>query len=499
MNGVKRCFALLVYGTIAVAGIKGPQYYDMRSMGMGNTTVAVTTDRSALFHNPAGLSLIKEKVDISFSPLTFSIDGKFFELIDIMAKEGGKLTNLSNIDSSFINTINAYDGEWVGVEYTPEVTIAAKNIGFGIYSTWPVGVRLESGHLIPKLGIRGQRDLVFCWAVGVPLKVKNTHCGVSIEYVQRTPVSERITKYSETFILFDKFKSHPLTILNDLEEVKHGVSFDVGMMHNFRGFRIAYTVQDILGVIGGEIVVPPQLDIGTAYYFPQFQSVAAIENVIVAIEFSDIFGKESISEKYENFWKKVHAGAEIDLHYAAFRVGLNQGYPTAGIGLKYSLFKLDYVFFTEELGYYPGQLPKRKHAVSLGMNFKAKRLWHEREQKDETAPDQTRIPSSHQAPQKKDTNAKEVNTTGTESTQSQSSQQPEQLPAQQINEQSPHILKPNQASDIPQDNVSIENSADKEIAEIPAMISDTTNTQSDTMIESNELQQESEETEEITW
>ena len=42
----------VVFGSLAAPN--GPQYDDLRSMGMGGTTVAVTTDRTAIFHNPAG-------------------------------------------------------------------------------------------------------------------------------------------------------------------------------------------------------------------------------------------------------------------------------------------------------------------------------------------------------------------------------------------------------------------------------------------------------------
>ena len=364
------CCLVLVSG-FAFAAIKGPNYDDLRSMGMGNTTVAVTTDRTAIFHNPAGLNLLKDRIEISISPLIFSIDGKFGDMVRAMAEHGDKLTDLDLVDDSFIDMINDMDGEWVGLEYLPEITIAAKNIGFGVYSTFPLGMRLESGHLIPKLGLRGQRDLVFTWAVGVPLKTDKIHMGISVEYLQRTPVDEVITTYSETFNYFDEISAggSSLGIIGDFADVQHGVSFDVGFMHDFNGFRIAYDIKDLLGVVGGQIVAPPQLDFGFAYFFPQMEDVKAIDNLILALEFSDIFGIEPVSEKFEHPLKKLHIGGELDLHYAALRAGLNQGYPTAGIGLRFGMFRLDYVYFTKELGYYPGQFAKQKHVLSLGVGF----------------------------------------------------------------------------------------------------------------------------------
>lgn len=377
---IKSFYCLIVVFWLGYAGIKGPNYNSIRSMGMGNTTVAVTTDRTAIFHNPAGLSLLKDKIDVSISPLVVSIDGKLLTLINAMKEQGWKLGDLDNIDSDFIDMLNRLDGEWVGVEYIPEMTVAAKNIGFGMYAVFPVNVRLESGHFIPKLGLRGQRDIVFTLAVGVPLPRKNTHLGISVEYLQRTPLEETITTYSETFLLFDKIAGiKALGIVGDYAEVQHGVSFDVGLMHNFKGFRIAYDVKDLLGVIDGEIVAPPQVDLGCSYFFPQMEKVKFIDNLILALEFSDIFGLEPVSGKYEHPGKKLHAGAELDLHYVALRLGINQGYPTAGLGIRLGFFCLDYVFFMKETGYYPGQLPNKKHVLSLGVGFKVKRQKRENE------------------------------------------------------------------------------------------------------------------------
>ncbi len=364
------CSLLLVVG-IGFTLTRGPNYKDIRTMGMGNTTVSVTTDRTSIFHNPAGLSMIDRELQFSFSPIAVGIDGIFATILKQMSKHGSKLSNLDKVDNAFIDMINEYDGQWVGLEYIPEITVAKENLGFGIYSVFPLGVRIESGHLIPKLGLRGQRDLVFTWGVGVPLRHKENLCGISVEYVQRTPL-QMITTYTETFLLFDNIASNPFGIIGDYSKVQHGVSFDVGFMHNVQGWRFAWGIKDILGVVGGDIVTPPQLDLGVAYYFPQLEDVPAIKNLIIAAEITDLFGFEPVTKKFIHFPKKLHFGAEIDMHYAAFRIGLSQGYPSAGVGLKFGMFKADYAYFTEEVGYYAGQLDKNKHVISLGIDFTIK-------------------------------------------------------------------------------------------------------------------------------
>ncbi|MBD3391462.1 MAG: hypothetical protein GF418_05385 [Chitinivibrionales bacterium] len=362
--------ALLAANAVGRTYPRGPNYDGVRSMGMGNTTVAVTTDRTAVFHNPAGLGLLKDKVDISVSPLVASADGEFVRLIKALTEQGHKLSDIALIDSTLIDTINALDGYWMGVQYIPEFTVAKKNLGFGMYTVWPVGLRVESGHFIPKLAVRGERDLVFTWAVGVPLRHDNHHFGISLEYVQRTPVEETVATYSETFILTDDIKKRPLGVLGDFANTQRGASFDIGFMHDWSGFRLAWDIKDIFGVVGGDIVFPPQLDVGCAYFFPQLEEVRAIRNLIVAMEFSDLVGFDSRSGRYEQFAKKVHLGAELDMHYVALRLGLSQGYPTAGIGLNLGMASLDYVYFTEEMGYFAGQLPRSMHVLSLSFGLR---------------------------------------------------------------------------------------------------------------------------------
>ena len=300
---VLSCFILVI--GIGYAGVKGPYYDDIRALGMGNTSVAVTTDRTAIFHNPAGLCLI-EDVQFSFTPLAVGIDGIFFTLLQQMVDQGHKLEDLSLVDDEFIDMINKYDGQWVGVKYIPEITIASKRIGFGVYSVFPLGVRIESGHLIPKLVLRGERDLVFTWGVGFPLRHENNYGGISIEYLQRTPL-KMMSTYSETFHLFDDISNTPLGIIGDYSEIQHGVSFDVGFMHNYKnGIRLAWGVKDVLGVIGGKLVVPPQVDLGCAYFFPQVEKVKAIDNLIIAFELTSIFGVEPVTNKYEQTFFSIY-------------------------------------------------------------------------------------------------------------------------------------------------------------------------------------------------
>jgi hypothetical protein len=134
-------------------------------------------------------------------------------------------------------------------------------------------------------------------------------------------------------------------------------------------------MHDLLGFVGSSMIIP-RFDIGTAYYFPQVQNWYWIRNMIASAEISNLFGSEPTTGRYEHFGKKFHAGAEVDVWLLALRAGLNQGYPTYGVGLSFGLLDVNYVHFTEELGYFPGQMARDMHVFSL--NFKIR--WPEKKQ-----------------------------------------------------------------------------------------------------------------------
>ncbi len=360
----------LLSAALLYAGPKGPNYDDLRSMAMGNTTVAVTTDRTAIFHNPAGLGLLRDDLELSITPIGMFVDGRVISTIGELLEHQDNLSDFDNINDDVVSSIQEIDGQRVSLGYIPEISVAKKNLGFGMYSVVPVGFRVESGHFIPKLAFAAQQDLVFTWAVGVPLKQENHHFGISVEYLQRKVLDERITSYTETYLLAGDLADRPFGIIGDLTETQHGTSFDIGFMHDWEGFRLAWDVKDIFGVVAGKLIFPPQFDLGGAYFFPQVDDIDWIRNLIVSLEFSDLVGFEERDGKYEDFRKKIHLGAEFDVKYAALRVGLNQGYPTVGLGLSFGLVNVDYAFFTEEGGLYPGQLPIRKHAVTMSFGFR---------------------------------------------------------------------------------------------------------------------------------
>lgn len=116
-----------------------------RQNSMANTGYSLSEDENVLYYNPAGLglpkyknnhlstlfsSIIRKKDDNSFGPVHkrgniiygrnnaggFALDISMYDYKydDIMA-HNEKLTDLSKVDSDFINMINDLDGKWIGI------------------------------------------------------------------------------------------------------------------------------------------------------------------------------------------------------------------------------------------------------------------------------------------------------------------------------------------------------------------------------------------------
>jgi hypothetical protein len=65
------------------------------------------------------------------------------------------------------------------------------------------------------------------------------------------------------------------------------------------------------------------------------------------------------------FFKKLHLGAEASLFKPWFkaRVGLSQGYLSAGLGL----WMFSYAYYAEEEGRHAGQIQDHRHVISFGL------------------------------------------------------------------------------------------------------------------------------------
>jgi hypothetical protein len=83
-----------------------------------------------------------------------------------------------------------------------------------------------------------------------------------------------------------------------------------------------------------------------------------------------IFFQNGIKKVFgEDIYTHVHLGAEFRYWFLRFRGGAYQGYPSGGLGVDIPFLKIDYAFYSRELGEKAGDLRETNHVVSLALRF----------------------------------------------------------------------------------------------------------------------------------
>ena len=78
----------------------------------------------------------------------------------------------------------------------------------------------------------------------------------------------------------------------------------------------------------------------------------------------------NVNEDEKDFFRRLHMGAESWLgKRLALRLGLYQGYVSAGATLNLWIFKLDYANYAEEVGAYAGQRVDRRNVAQLSLGW----------------------------------------------------------------------------------------------------------------------------------
>lgn len=87
-------------------------------------------------------------------------------------------------------------------------------------------------------------------------------------------------------------------------------------------------------------------------------------SILLAIEMTDIGNNINGS-----IYKNLHLGSEFKWKALAARLGVSQGYLTAGFGVDLWLFQVNVATYAEELGLNPGVMEDRRYAAQIGFQI----------------------------------------------------------------------------------------------------------------------------------
>ncbi|MBI5636970.1 MAG: conjugal transfer protein TraF [Nitrospinae bacterium] len=337
-------------------------YSGVRPFGMGNAFAAVADDENAAFYNPAGLTYVEEgrvelinpKIDVSTNTLDFQKDasdlktGDTVAAVDMMRKYIGKHQHLA-------------------VDLFPNYT--RHNFEIGVLGKVVLDAEVNSPSF-PVLQADLKNDVGIVVALGHSFMEDQLRMGVTLKYIQRK-------RFYKEYTAVDFANSNTSYNFNDNLKSASKFGADVGVTYQFENKdwkpRVALVIQNIGDMNFGDYqatatspVIPnaikQQINLGAAVTRDIW-----IAKATLAADYNDAAGNVGTDK---DKGKRLHMGAEIKFpKILALRVGLNQGYMSYGAGLDFWLLKLDYAYYTEEVGAYAGQREDARHALELSIGF----------------------------------------------------------------------------------------------------------------------------------
>lgn len=360
-------------------------YQSPRALGMGDAFVAVANDYSALFYNPAGLAR-REDHDVNLS-----IEGGMTASFLKFAQDLEKAQNTPGTDAdkqqAVIEVIESQYGETFGFRLAPASGIwAAPGWGIG-FIPLDLSVELTPHKQVgPSLDatIIADTTLALGYAKDVSwIPQSRTSVGITGKFVNRAFASKSINAI--------EVASDPNLVKP--EDLKEGytIDADIGILYTpeLPGEGWFWSVMKLarptfgavlrnvaetgfnqsLGLLSESQEGSPEkmyrvLDVGSRWEYPSMW----------------IFGGRGVLDIRDimhpkfNMKKGLHLGFEFDWTMTSwwkgqYRIGLNQGYVTAGLSAMLGIFNLDLVTYGEDVGTYNTPVENRVYMLKANLNF----------------------------------------------------------------------------------------------------------------------------------
>ena len=381
-------FALLVsLPAMANTGVSQTihhQYLAPRALGMGDAFVAVANDYSALFYNPAGLARREDGeldlyIDLAASG-NFATAGKDFSAAAATTgTDAEKLTaqvaaiekyygKTFSVRLSPLNGILVRPGWGVGfipADVTVEMTMH-QNVGPAINLTVYTDTTLALGYGADFRGFSGGR---MSWGVTGKLvnrgyfskTVTALEAALNPSLVTAQDLKEGYTVDADLGFLFTPHLASDgiFSLLRLARPTFGAVIRNVGET----GFKNSFKVFNKIQTEAPEKLYRV-LDIGTKWEYPSVWIFGG----------RGVLDIRDIGHPAWNWRKGSHLGFEFDWTVSSwwkghYRVGLNQGYLTAGASALFTIFSLDVVTFSEDVGTFSQPVENRMYMVRMNLNF----------------------------------------------------------------------------------------------------------------------------------
>jgi hypothetical protein len=388
MNSPKTILCLLL---LAAAGLLLPSvspaeptsreypslYKSPRAMGMGGAYTAIGGRVDTLFYNPAGLSNIPRDKGWEVNLLNVSAEAGD-STIDFMkglhdALTTGDLNGDGSTDDDQVKAVNNLLYDYRGQHIHGRV---ADFTSFGkSFDTLSFGAgALASGTIdaVPHQGfgpeglLEVNGDETYGAVGGISMQLgPGFFLGASVKSFHRNSVMHDFTARE----LVDRSSDLKALFYDDLLKKGNAVGFDAGAIWKFAPDSWLRPSVGVSALNVGDLdfgdagVIPMTFNAG----FAVNPRIEAFRSLLLAADYVDFTNQY---EQDSDRSKRLRYGAELQLFDTtllelAVRGGMYEGYPTAGLDLRFSIVTLTYTMYSEEVGAYAGQDRDKRQMVTL--------------------------------------------------------------------------------------------------------------------------------------
>ena len=368
-------------------------YYGPKKAAMGGCGVAVIDSRESLYYNPASVVYTKNGLTLpliqSSTVIGVDVISNIQDLSDASSEADDDDTAASleiykKLIPSKLGIGYATSGHYIG-------TIGITSFGIGGYANGKIGANLLN-RLSPRIEAIGYLDIVFpTVTLARPVTtsgnffLKNIKLGFTVKNINRNSLYD---DQDDSEI----YKVEVLDLISEDAEPKlnvrsgQGVGFDLGMLADIDTFmgpgKLGISFQNISTKITGKAYsdvtsedgntvsnysedIPLLATIGFAVQSSPFNSIPVLRRIFPNATYAADF--DFISQDISSV-KRIHFGLEqLYLHdIIAWRMGLNQGYPTMGVNFNFGVFHIGAVYYTEEFGDEIGDNPQSFYVLDGG-------------------------------------------------------------------------------------------------------------------------------------
>ncbi len=373
----------------------------VRPLGMGGAFTAVADDQNIFNFNPAGMV---QRTGGQFTLLEVAIGGSkdLKDAYDFIDKNQEDLTHFQDLsqdrqqelvdqianDISKLNPRIYAAADVASYTSGPRFLGMPLHAGFGAFGVVDATFRLDTGVLVPNISYQVNNDLVFPLSIAhrwnAPFIPGKIGFGVTGKLIRRSQIrQDRLS-----VLQLDDLKAPPFATgtgfggdIGMLYQPTDRINFGM-MVKDFMGTKLKY--DEVLPKDGYPYqpertgIIRPTMNVGLAlvpkkllWLVPTSERWTFSADVWDVLNKDDhVFFEEGAKKPFgENLYTHLHLGAEYRWWFLRFRGGASEGYPSFGLGLDIPLLKLDYAYYSRELGRLAGDIRETNHVVSFALRF----------------------------------------------------------------------------------------------------------------------------------